>query len=113
MPATRPPMAMALKTALSVKRTERLSFGIESYRKESHTLRLRQQTPFPRLSALGDSPALRRMYAPHGLHVIRVRSALIFPISFDPGKAQRETSGIAGTLLQVTEGDFHYQLGPH
>jgi hypothetical protein len=30
---------MALKTALSVKRTERLSFGIESYRKGSHTPR--------------------------------------------------------------------------
>src|SRR3954447_18534054 len=61
MPGTRPPMAMELKTALSVKRTERLSFGIGSYRKDTHAPAL-AATPMPAVVGV----RRQSRFAPHG-----------------------------------------------
>src|ERR1700736_2176468 len=68
--------------------------------------------PLDDTTALSAATALRRVYAAHRLHVVRIRSAFIFAVPLHTCKPQCETAWIARALLQVTEGDLHDELRP-
>src|SRR3569623_91237 len=59
------------------------------------------------------SRTLTRIDGSYGFHGIGVFGTFVGTVLLDACEAQSEAAGVLRALLQIIEGDFHHQFGPH